>query len=164
MMNRILLLVGLMMGLQAQAQVSEDLQSLMGHEAESFGFLQTEFLRCESVDYRRTDCAVSGRLRGVRMLRQYSKSGCVMGRTWGFIENFVWVDRGCRAQFEIVVEYPDHGRHHDRDRHRDDDRHRDNDRNNDRHNDHGRHRDDHHRDRNDHRNRDRDDRSRDRYN
>src|SRR6266542_2593923 len=37
----------------------------------------------------------------VRLVNQRSESACVEGRTWGFNRNSVWVDRGCRADFEI---------------------------------------------------------------
>jgi hypothetical protein len=37
---------------------------------------------------------------GIRMERQLSGDPCVQGRTWGFTERGVWVDRGCRAVFE----------------------------------------------------------------
>jgi hypothetical protein len=38
---------------------------------------------------------------GVRLRRQLSRDACVEGRTWGFDRDGVWVDRGCRAEFEI---------------------------------------------------------------
>lgn len=38
---------------------------------------------------------------GVRMVRQLSDRDCVQGRTWGFDRDRVWVDRGCRAIFEV---------------------------------------------------------------
>src|SRR4030095_3856624 len=37
----------------------------------------------------------------VRLVNQRSGSACVEGRTWGFNRNSVWVDRGCRADFEV---------------------------------------------------------------
>ncbi|HSB13902.1 MAG TPA: DUF3011 domain-containing protein, partial [Bryobacteraceae bacterium] len=38
----------------------------------------------------------------VRMVRQISGSPCRQNETWGYDSNGVWVDRGCRAEFEIV--------------------------------------------------------------
>ena len=37
----------------------------------------------------------------VRLVNQRSGSACVQGRTWGFTRNSIWVDRGCRADFEV---------------------------------------------------------------
>src|SRR5262249_25972617 len=37
---------------------------------------------------------------GVRLDRQLGDAPCEEGRTWGFNERGVWVDRGCRAVFE----------------------------------------------------------------
>ena len=36
----------------------------------------------------------------VRLVRQYSGSRCDYGYSWGYDYRGVWVDRGCRAQFE----------------------------------------------------------------
>ncbi|MGO4780359.1 DUF3011 domain-containing protein, partial [Lysobacter sp. 2RAB21] len=38
---------------------------------------------------------------GVRMVKQLSKSECVEGRSWGFDAHGVWVEDGCRAEFEL---------------------------------------------------------------
>jgi len=58
-------------------------------------------LRCSSDDGRRTFCeADTGR--GVRMVRQISGSPCEEGRTWGYDRRGIWVDRGCRAEFEVI--------------------------------------------------------------
>jgi len=38
--------------------------------------------------------------RDVQMVRQLSQAPCVQGRSWGIRGNQVWVDRGCRAEFE----------------------------------------------------------------
>lgn len=38
---------------------------------------------------------------GVKMIRQLSDTRCVQGRSWGYDRNSVWVDNGCRAEFEV---------------------------------------------------------------
>jgi hypothetical protein len=38
----------------------------------------------------------------VRMSRQISGSPCTEGSTWGYDNRGIWVDRGCRAEFEIT--------------------------------------------------------------
>lgn len=55
---------------------------------------------CESGDMRRHWCS-EGIGRRVRLLRQRSNSPCVEGRTWGVDRSGIWVDRGCRADFEV---------------------------------------------------------------
>jgi hypothetical protein len=37
-----------------------------------------------------------------RLVKQKSDSPCVEGRSWGQRGDRVWVDRGCRARFEVV--------------------------------------------------------------
>ena len=91
------------------------------------GFAQYS-LTCASEDGRRHYCAADTRA-GVSLQRQRSKSVCTQGTTWGFDQNGVWVDRGCRADF--LVNTPSSVRDHDRDGDRDHDRDRDRDRDRD---------------------------------
>jgi len=56
-------------------------------------------IRCES-DGRRRLCSADTS-NGVHMSRQLSRSDCVEGRSWGFTNRGVWVDNGCRAEFQI---------------------------------------------------------------
>jgi hypothetical protein len=55
---------------------------------------------CESGDGRRHYCSEGARGE-VRLIRQRSGSPCIFNRTWGRDQNGVWVDRGCRADFEV---------------------------------------------------------------
>jgi len=55
---------------------------------------------CASDDGRRNRCPVDTG-RGVRLVRQRSGSPCNYGATWGYDRGGIWVDRGCRADFEI---------------------------------------------------------------
>ena len=73
---------------------------MIGHAtpAMTSSALAPSTLLCESIDGRRTHCAVDTSL-GVRLFHQRSDSACVMGRTWGLDENGVWVSGGCRAEF-----------------------------------------------------------------
>lgn len=57
-------------------------------------------IRCESVDGRQRYCATGGA--NARIVRQISRSACVEGSTWASDQRGVWVDRGCRAEFELV--------------------------------------------------------------
>jgi len=60
----------------------------------------TENRRCESTDGRRNYCAVDTRS-GVRLTHQFSDAECVYGSSWGTDERGIWVDNGCRAEFEV---------------------------------------------------------------
>ncbi|BAQ65420.1 DUF3011 domain-containing protein [Geminocystis sp. NIES-3709] len=51
------------------------------------------FIRCNT-NIRRGDRVV--------LRRQLSNSGCWQGETWDYDRNGIWVDQGCRGQFEII--------------------------------------------------------------
>jgi hypothetical protein len=72
-------------------------------------------LICESMGGKPQFCPTDTR-GGVRLSRQFSKSGCYEGETWGYDRYGIWVDRGCRAKFEIGDYRPDRygGGHYDR--------------------------------------------------
>jgi hypothetical protein len=59
------------------------------------------FIYCPSDYMQRNFCAADTR-DGVFIVRQRSESDCVFNRTWGYDRDRIWVDRGCRADFEIV--------------------------------------------------------------
>ena len=61
-------------------------------------------ITCSS-DGGRTVCNADTR-GGVRISRQLSDVRCVEGYTWGYTEQSVWVDRGCRAEFVLPVVDP----------------------------------------------------------
>ena len=92
-------------------------------------YFQTLYCASDNEKFRR--CAADTR-GGVRLIRQRSGSPCIQGRTWGFDRSGIWVDRGCRADFELG------DRRDRRDRDRDWDRDRDRDRDYDRDRDRGR--------------------------
>src|SRR5260370_40717366 len=62
-------------------------------------------MSCSSDDMRRPVCPVdtSG---GVQMVQQKSEAKCIQNRTWGYDNRGIWVDRGCRAEFEVSVRAP----------------------------------------------------------
>jgi hypothetical protein len=60
-----------------------------------------ESVRCESTNDRYRECEIDGVGR-VRMTRQLSDDRCIEGRTWGYRDGMVWVDKGCRAEFSLV--------------------------------------------------------------
>jgi len=58
-------------------------------------------LYCASDDMGRHGCPIDTR-DGVFIVRQRSEADCVFNRTWGYDRDGIWVDRGCRADFEVV--------------------------------------------------------------
>jgi hypothetical protein len=60
-------------------------------------------VRCESLqssNYGRQYCAADTR-GGVRLSRRLSDSDCIEGSSWGYDNGGVWVDKGCRADFQL---------------------------------------------------------------
>src|SRR5436190_3473250 len=58
-------------------------------------------VRCESSDGRYVECRTAI-LDNVTLSRTLNDSSCVQGQTWGFRNNVIWVDRGCRADFMVT--------------------------------------------------------------
>ena len=61
---------------------------------------QGQIVSCSSDDMHKHHCAADTR-GGVRLVKQNSDSACVQGRSWGFNRHGIWVDHGCRADFEV---------------------------------------------------------------
>jgi len=60
---------------------------------------------CESLDHRYESCPTQGtRVISVRVIRQLSSAPCREGHSFGNGENFIWVNYGCRAEFEVRVQ------------------------------------------------------------
>jgi len=59
-----------------------------------------QIVRCDSVEKRPRHCPIDTK-GGVRVFKQLSRAACVEGRTWGVDDNGIWVEGGCRAEFEI---------------------------------------------------------------
>jgi hypothetical protein len=61
---------------------------------------QTRSITCESRADEREDCYAAGLdQNSVSLDKQYSKSSCVKGTSWGTSRDHIWVSRGCRAKF-----------------------------------------------------------------
>ncbi|MET1163139.1 MAG: DUF3011 domain-containing protein [Pseudoxanthomonas sp.] len=61
---------------------------------------KAETVTCESRNGSYQSCAVDTR-GGVRLSHQLSSQGCWQNDTWGYDRNRIWVNNGCRAQFEV---------------------------------------------------------------
>ncbi|MGC1397253.1 DUF3011 domain-containing protein [Candidatus Binatus sp.] len=57
-------------------------------------------LTCASYSNRRTECPANTGGR-VSLTRQWSNAPCIQGMSWGYNNRMVWVDRGCRADFQF---------------------------------------------------------------
>jgi Protein of unknown function (DUF3011)/Peptidase inhibitor family I36 len=57
-------------------------------------------ITCASNDGSRQYCPADTR-GGVTLVRQNSQAACLLNQTWGYDGRNVWVDRGCRAVFQI---------------------------------------------------------------
>src|SRR5713226_7820683 len=73
-------------------------------------------ISCSSDDGKRHYCSANGR---ARLVQQRSQSACTEGYSWGSDNRGVWVDHGCRADFEIERGQGGWDRDRDRDRDRD---------------------------------------------
>jgi hypothetical protein len=86
-------------GDQAGVWVTQGCRAEFRRIAYSTGVGAVQSVRCESNDGRYRQCSADVR-GGARLLRQLSDSRCIEGRTWGVNRAGVWVDEGCRAEFE----------------------------------------------------------------
>ncbi len=72
-------------------------------------------ITCESNHFKYRYCGFqSGRSPKIRLKVELSRSSCHRGRTWGYDNNGVWVDDGCRAVFSVQFKNSGkHPSHHD---------------------------------------------------
>jgi hypothetical protein len=89
------LILALTMGLMPFGAIAQRRQR---RDSDRVGSAQNVY--CESGDMRRHWCSEGINAR-VRLVRQRSDARCVQGRTWGVDRSGIWVDRGCRADFEV---------------------------------------------------------------
>ena len=74
-----------------------------------------QVINCSSDDGHRHYCSMDAHHADINMIKQRSDARCEEGYSWGRDRHGVWVDHGCRADFQVV------GRDHDHDGDRDDD-------------------------------------------
>jgi Protein of unknown function (DUF3011)/Peptidase inhibitor family I36 len=68
---------------------------------------RSQILTCESHHHRVQYCSIPDPRSEVVLLKQLGGARCVRGETWGNDGNGIWVDKGCRAQFEIRPRHDD---------------------------------------------------------
>ena len=66
------------------------------------GWIARELI-CTSINNRYRECPAPFRGRAV-VTYQISQSACIEGESWGQKAGMIWVDRGCRARFGMVVD------------------------------------------------------------
>lgn len=72
------------------------------HGAPGYGWPGGPLLiRCESHDGRYAVCTLPRGYRDAVVTRQFSRSPCDYGYSWGLQRGAIWVDRGCRAEFRV---------------------------------------------------------------
>ena len=64
------------------------------------GYGQGQVVSCSSDDMHRHHCPADT-TGGVRLIKKNSDSSCRLGRDWGFDGRGIWVDHGCRADFQV---------------------------------------------------------------
>jgi len=62
----------------------------------------SQTIACNSGDMRRHSCRIETRHAEVRMVSQHSEAACTRGYSWGTSKHGIWVDHGCRADFEVT--------------------------------------------------------------
>lgn len=60
-----------------------------------------KIVRCDSNDKLPRHCPADTEGGAVKVFRQLSRAACVEGRSWGVDKNGIWVEDGCRAEFEV---------------------------------------------------------------
>jgi hypothetical protein len=60
---------------------------------------------CSSKPGERTDCAADTS-KGVALVRSTGEAPCLLGKTWGYADNGVWVSDGCSGEFFLGAEQP----------------------------------------------------------
>ncbi|MEO8485061.1 MAG: DUF3011 domain-containing protein [Betaproteobacteria bacterium] len=62
-------------------------------------------MSCDSRNFQYAFCAVPARVFNAELIRQRSQRDCIVGRTWGWREDGVWVTNGCQADFRVRTEF-----------------------------------------------------------
>jgi hypothetical protein len=71
-----------------------------GYHGDNYASGQGQVVSCSSDDMHRHYCQADTH-GGVQLIKQHSDSSCQQGRSWGFDGRGIWVDHGCRADFQV---------------------------------------------------------------
>ena len=59
-------------------------------------------MHLESWGFKYAQQKVEGNVISMKLNKQESKAACVLGESFGFKENIVWVDKGARGWFKVI--------------------------------------------------------------
>ena len=66
---------------------------------------QTKTVTCSSKEGERQSCAVDTAA-GVALQRSWGPAECLLGKTWGYDNQSIWVSDGCAGEFELGEAVP----------------------------------------------------------
>lgn len=69
---------------------------------------QAQAIRCSSEDGEKKVCEADTR-HGARLVKQLGDAPCKQDSSWGFDEEGIWVDHGCKGEFALGSEAPAEG-------------------------------------------------------
>jgi hypothetical protein len=77
--------------------------------ANAMSSARSEMVTCSSEGYHYASCTVGGDgdIVDARLVDQLSHPPgyCTQGASWGFTQDYIWVDHGCRAEFAVTVRH-----------------------------------------------------------
>ena len=88
-------------GCEASFEVEYDPGSSGATTTPRWGRNRKRKIKCESKKNKWRTCRVDGPIESLQLHKQKSNSPCVEGETYGFTGDTIWVDKGCRAEFEV---------------------------------------------------------------
>ena len=88
-------------GLISQSKVAGAAAGTADRDRNSYQGGQDQVVSCSSDDMHRHYCPADTR-GGVRLFKQRSDSSCRQGYSWGYDRRGIWVDHGCRADFQVI--------------------------------------------------------------
>ncbi|XP_023931597.1 lectin ADEL, partial [Lingula anatina] len=56
---------------------------------------------CSSHNYKYFECPVDGVITSINVAKKHSRSSCDYNKSFGFLGNKIWVNKGCRATFTV---------------------------------------------------------------
>ena len=62
----------------------------------------TSIIRLESWQFKYAEKRIEG-VTSMTVKNQQSNAPCILGKSFGFDGNKIWVDKGCRADFEVTI-------------------------------------------------------------
>ena len=104
MKKTLLVLLVSLVGMAAQAQWRGHDRDHRGNRWRGNNWNSSQTVYCKSSNYRTNVCYSDvDRVRDIRLLRQYSDSPCLYGRSFGVTNRgAVWVSNGCEGTFRVT--------------------------------------------------------------